>query len=181
MIDYSSTKGAINSFTRSMAYQLAPRGIRVNAVAWVKRAREAARPLLDVLLTLSRLSLSLFLLKVPVQFTRLCKVRHVMLKVWRIGLSMHFHCTEDHLNLPRWQVSTFSLLTQLVPMQLLVKSSMLLSVNGSDRDSWKRWSWRCRWGKVLRSLVFSQALSALSNASHSSEIVSFSCSSVSHS
>jgi len=33
MIDYSSTKGAINSFTRSLAYQLAPRGIRVNAVA----------------------------------------------------------------------------------------------------------------------------------------------------
>lgn len=33
MIDYSTTKGAINSFTRSMAYQLAPRGIRVNAVA----------------------------------------------------------------------------------------------------------------------------------------------------
>lgn len=33
MIDYSSTKGAMVSFTRSMAYQLAPRGIRVNAVA----------------------------------------------------------------------------------------------------------------------------------------------------
>ncbi|SAM85975.1 related to short-chain alcohol dehydrogenase [Ustilago sp. UG-2017a] len=33
MIDYSSTKGALVSFTRSMASHLAPRGIRVNAVA----------------------------------------------------------------------------------------------------------------------------------------------------
>lgn len=33
MIDYSSTKGAIVSLTRSLAFQLAPRGIRVNAVA----------------------------------------------------------------------------------------------------------------------------------------------------
>lgn len=33
MIDYSSTKGALVSFTRSMALHLAPRGIRVNAVA----------------------------------------------------------------------------------------------------------------------------------------------------
>ncbi len=33
MIDYSSTKGALVSFTRSMAFHLAPRGIRVNAVA----------------------------------------------------------------------------------------------------------------------------------------------------
>jgi len=33
MVDYSSTKGAIVSFTRSLATQLAPRGIRVNAVA----------------------------------------------------------------------------------------------------------------------------------------------------
>lgn len=33
MVDYSSTKGAIVSFTRSSALQLAPRGIRVNAVA----------------------------------------------------------------------------------------------------------------------------------------------------
>ncbi|WVQ80512.1 hypothetical protein IAT38_002617 [Cryptococcus sp. DSM 104549] len=32
MLDYSSTKGAIVTFTRSMAVQLAPRGIRVNAV-----------------------------------------------------------------------------------------------------------------------------------------------------
>jgi len=33
MVDYSATKGAIASFTRSLAKQLAPKGIRVNAVA----------------------------------------------------------------------------------------------------------------------------------------------------
>jgi len=33
LIDYSSTKGAIVSFTRSLAVQLAPKGIRVNAIA----------------------------------------------------------------------------------------------------------------------------------------------------
>ena len=33
LVDYSSTKGAIVSFTRSLAAQLAERGIRVNAVA----------------------------------------------------------------------------------------------------------------------------------------------------
>lgn len=33
LLDYSSTKGAITSFTRSLALQLAPRGIRVNGVA----------------------------------------------------------------------------------------------------------------------------------------------------
>ncbi|KAF8640952.1 hypothetical protein AX17_000599 [Amanita inopinata Kibby_2008] len=33
LIDYSSTIGAIISFTRSLSVQLAPRGIRVNAVA----------------------------------------------------------------------------------------------------------------------------------------------------
>jgi len=33
LIDYSSTKGAITSFTRSLSQQLASRGIRVNAVA----------------------------------------------------------------------------------------------------------------------------------------------------
>jgi hypothetical protein len=32
-VDYSSTKGAIISFTRSVALQVAERGIRVNAVA----------------------------------------------------------------------------------------------------------------------------------------------------
>ena len=32
MLDYSSTKGAIITFTRSLAVQLAPKGIRVNAV-----------------------------------------------------------------------------------------------------------------------------------------------------
>lgn len=33
MADYSSTKGAIVSFTRSLAKNLTPKGIRVNAVA----------------------------------------------------------------------------------------------------------------------------------------------------
>ncbi|KIW86296.1 hypothetical protein Z517_01691 [Fonsecaea pedrosoi CBS 271.37] len=33
LVDYSSTKGAITTFTRSLAQQLAPKGIRVNAVA----------------------------------------------------------------------------------------------------------------------------------------------------
>jgi len=33
LIDYSSTKGAIVSFTRALSSQLAPKGIRVNAVA----------------------------------------------------------------------------------------------------------------------------------------------------
>ncbi len=33
MIDYASTKGAIMSFTRSLASALLPKGIRVNAVA----------------------------------------------------------------------------------------------------------------------------------------------------
>jgi len=37
MVDYSSTKGAIVTFTRSLALQLAPKHIRVNAstcLAW---------------------------------------------------------------------------------------------------------------------------------------------------
>ncbi|GAA0727229.1 SDR family oxidoreductase [Clostridium malenominatum] len=33
LLDYSSTKGAVVTFTRSMAISLAPKGIRVNAVA----------------------------------------------------------------------------------------------------------------------------------------------------
>ena len=33
LIDYSATKGALTSFTRSLALNLAPNGIRVNAVA----------------------------------------------------------------------------------------------------------------------------------------------------
>ena len=33
LLDYSATKGAITTFTRSLALQLAPRGIRVNGVA----------------------------------------------------------------------------------------------------------------------------------------------------
>ncbi|GAA1559261.1 hypothetical protein GCM10009691_36600 [Brevibacterium picturae] len=33
LLDYASTKAAINNFTKGLATQLAPRGIRVNAVA----------------------------------------------------------------------------------------------------------------------------------------------------
>ena len=33
LVDYSSTKGAISTFTRALAQQQAPKGIRVNAVA----------------------------------------------------------------------------------------------------------------------------------------------------
>jgi NAD(P)-dependent dehydrogenase (short-subunit alcohol dehydrogenase family) len=33
LLDYSSTKGAIVSFTRSLSLSLAPKGIRVNGVA----------------------------------------------------------------------------------------------------------------------------------------------------
>ncbi len=33
LVDYATTKGAINTFTKALAGQLAPRGIRVNAVA----------------------------------------------------------------------------------------------------------------------------------------------------
>jgi len=33
LLDYSSTKGAITTFTRSLAHQLAEKGIRVNGVA----------------------------------------------------------------------------------------------------------------------------------------------------
>ena len=33
MVDYSATKGAISAFTRTLAQQQAPKGIRVNAVA----------------------------------------------------------------------------------------------------------------------------------------------------
>ena len=33
LVDYASTKAAINAFTKALARQLAPKGIRVNAVA----------------------------------------------------------------------------------------------------------------------------------------------------
>lgn len=33
LLDYSTTKGAIHAFTKSLARQLLPKGIRVNAVA----------------------------------------------------------------------------------------------------------------------------------------------------
>ena len=58
LLDYSSTKGAIHTFTKSLAQNLLPRGIRVNCVApgpvWTplnvadKPAREAARHGMDV-------------------------------------------------------------------------------------------------------------------------------------
>jgi NAD(P)-dependent dehydrogenase (short-subunit alcohol dehydrogenase family) len=35
MVDYASTKGAIVGFTRALSLQLIPKGIRVNAVAYV--------------------------------------------------------------------------------------------------------------------------------------------------
>lgn len=35
MIDYASTKGAIVGFTRALAKNLLPKGIRVNGVAYV--------------------------------------------------------------------------------------------------------------------------------------------------
>lgn len=33
LVDYALTKAAINNFTKGLAQQLAPKGIRVNAVA----------------------------------------------------------------------------------------------------------------------------------------------------
>lgn len=38
MVDYASTKGAIVGFTRALAKNLAPKGIRVNAVAYVSNS-----------------------------------------------------------------------------------------------------------------------------------------------
>ncbi len=43
LLDYSLTKGGIHAFTRSLATQLIPRGIRVNAVA--RSSVDAAQPL----------------------------------------------------------------------------------------------------------------------------------------
>lgn len=46
-MDYSSTKGAIVSFTRALAMQLAPKGIRVNGIApgpVVTALQPASRP-----------------------------------------------------------------------------------------------------------------------------------------
>jgi NAD(P)-dependent dehydrogenase (short-subunit alcohol dehydrogenase family) len=43
LVDYSSTKGAIVAFTRSLSGQLADKGIRVNAVAQVRSGRHSFR------------------------------------------------------------------------------------------------------------------------------------------
>ena len=44
-LDYAATKGAISTFTKALAQQLAPKGIRVNSVApgpvWTKLQPEA--------------------------------------------------------------------------------------------------------------------------------------------
>jgi NAD(P)-dependent dehydrogenase (short-subunit alcohol dehydrogenase family) len=44
LLDYSMTKGGIHAFTRSLATQLVPRGIRVNAVAPGRCGRRSIRP-----------------------------------------------------------------------------------------------------------------------------------------
>lgn len=51
LVDYASTKGAIATFTRSLAQQLAPKGIRVNGVApgpIITALQAASRPADDM-------------------------------------------------------------------------------------------------------------------------------------
>ena len=43
LLEYSATKGAINAFTKVLAQQLAPKGIRVNAVG-SRSGLDAAEP-----------------------------------------------------------------------------------------------------------------------------------------
>ncbi len=51
-MDYASTKGAINNFTKGLAQQLAPKGIRVNAVApgpiWTPLQASGGQPTEDL-------------------------------------------------------------------------------------------------------------------------------------
>lgn len=52
LVDYASTKGAINNFTKGLAQQLAPKGIRVNAVApgpiWTPLQPSGGQPTQDL-------------------------------------------------------------------------------------------------------------------------------------
>jgi NAD(P)-dependent dehydrogenase (short-subunit alcohol dehydrogenase family) len=52
LVDYASTKGAINNFTKGLAQQLAPQGIRVNAVApgpiWTPLQASGGQPTEDL-------------------------------------------------------------------------------------------------------------------------------------
>lgn len=74
LIDYASTKGAIISFTKSLAKNLMPKGIRVNAVALVPS-------LLSFFLTQNG-SFNMFCL-VPARFTHLSSLPRDQLNKWK--------------------------------------------------------------------------------------------------
>jgi len=81
MVDYASTKGAIVSFTRSLAKQLTPKGIRVNAVAPgpVGSSQEVVS---------------------DDRFIHRCSRRVEMPKKWKV--LENIQCWEDLLNLVRY-------------------------------------------------------------------------------